>query len=103
MENFIRDEGSKYNEGIMLDEYQGVLSIVNAQEGKDGKVYPRWIFPQGKDRKPAEKADGSLISVPWKITLGEPHVALAKLKTLISMIEADLGLPGDDPEGDLPF
>jgi len=97
VENFIRDESSEYNEGIMLDEYQGVLSLVAAQEGKDGKIYKRWTHPSTKDRTPSEKA------IPWKITLGEPRVALDKLKTLVAMIEAELGLPPSDEESDLPF
>jgi len=101
MSNFIRDENSKYNEGILLDDYNGVLSLVAAQEAEDGTIYKRWIHPSTKDRKPSEKA------IPWKITLGEPRVALEKLKLLVAMIESDLGYPqsdGDYDEGqDLPF
>ena len=100
-QNFIRDENSKYNEGILLDDYNGVLSIVAAQEAEDGTIYKRWVHPSMKDKKPSEKA------IPCKITLGEPRVALEKLKLLVAMVESDLGYPpsgGNDGEDqDLPF
>ena len=61
---FIELPDSKYNEGIEIEEYNGVWSMVLAQRADDGKTYKRWCFPQVKDKKPSGKA------IPWKITLG---------------------------------
>jgi hypothetical protein len=69
MDSFKQYPGeNKYEEGLMLDEYQGVYSLVSAQQGKDGKIYKKWGYYQtgrGEDRRASDK------SVPWKIKLGD--------------------------------
>lgn len=70
-----------YNEGILLDVYNNEFGLAIANEGKDGKLYLKWVFPQGKDRNPIEKA------IPLKITLGVKQQAIQRLEQLIMMIE----------------
>ena len=82
---------SEYHEGVMLDEYNGNWSLVSANKGKDGKVYLRWGFPQGLDRKPREKG------VPWKVNLGTQEQALKTLKYFGAL------LGGEPDSGEIPF
>lgn len=63
MEFFI-ETNERYHTGITIDEYNGVISLCAANRDKDGKVWKRWAFPQGKDRQPLDKA------VPVSIRLG---------------------------------
>ena len=87
-DNFIRDESSDYGDGIMLNFYNGTVSLCRAKENKDGKVYMEWVFPQDKDRNPRKK------SIPCGVMLGKPRQAIDKLKTLIEMISEETGQPG---------
>ena len=73
---FIEIPFSEHNEGVVLNEYNGTFSLIQAQKGKDGKHYMRWCFPQGKDRQPMEKA------IPQKINLGDRNAATEVLKKL---------------------
>jgi len=79
-QNFLKTSDT-YNEGILVDIYKNEYSLCVAEEGKDGNIYKRWIFPQVKDRQPGEK------SIPWKITLGVKQQAIQRLEQLIMMIE----------------
>lgn len=91
MTDFIKYENTEYGEGIMLEEYNGTLSLVAAQEGKDGKVYMRWCYPQ-KDKKPIAK------SIPWKIKLGNRDEALNIIGQLLDILNTE---KVDD--GEIPF
>jgi hypothetical protein len=82
---------SEYGDGVMLDEYQGTYSLVNAKKGKTGEVYLQWCFPQGPDRKPREK------SIPWKVKLGNQEQALKTLRYFVALL-------GGEPDGEeIPF
>ena len=96
---------SKYGDCILLDEYNGQISIVSAREGKDGKVHPQWAYPQDKDRKPREKA------IPLKVTLGDRDTAIRHLRYMLDCLEAGGGedeppvsAPAPGPvDDDIPF
>lgn len=90
-EKFIKTN-LKYNSGIAVDEYKGEFSLASAIEGKDGKLYLRWVYPQGKDRKPSEK------TIPHKITLGNKQQAIQYLEQCIYFIET-----WDKGDDDQPF
>jgi len=81
MKNKFIKTNETYNEGILVDIYKNEYSLCLAEEGKDGKIYKKWMFPQVKDRQPGEK------SIPWKITLGVRQQAIQRLEQLIMMIE----------------
>ena len=70
-----------YNEGICIDVYKNEYGLCLANEGKDGQIYLRWVFPQTKSREPGEKA------IPHRITLGVKQQAIQRLEQLIMMIE----------------
>jgi len=57
------------NEYLIIEEYNGIKSLVLANEGKDGRMWKKWGHAQLKDKKVAEKA------IPWKISLGQPDDA----------------------------
>ena len=77
---FIKDESSQYGEGVLVDEYQGVYSLVAAQESKDGKIYTKWCHPQGAKNTIISKA------IPWKIKLGTKQDAVSTLKAILAEI-----------------
>jgi hypothetical protein len=79
-QNFLKTSDT-YNEGILLDIYQNEYGLCVAEEGSDGNIYKKWIFPQTKGREPGPKA------IPWKITLGVRQQAIQRLEQLIMMIE----------------
>ena len=60
----------KYNEGILIDEYNGNISLVLAQASKDGKIYKRWAFPQVYDKEEMQNK-ASAKALPIKLPLGE--------------------------------
>ena len=97
---FYANEGSKYGEGIVLDEYNGVFSLVSARK-KDENVYLEWCYPQARDgsRKPIEK------SLPWKIPLGDRGQALKILRAvMVDLGASDPGDPAPDgSNGSIPF
>ena len=74
--------GNDYHDVILLDEYNGIISIVSGREGKDGKNYPQWVFPQDQNRKPREKA------IPLKVSLGDRDNAIKHLRYLLDCLEA---------------
>lgn len=88
----ITDE--KYRKGIALDEYQQEFSIVAMEEGKTGGNYMKWGYPQkpGKDRGPTEK------SMPWKISLGNRHQAVARLQGMVDLLKQGLKQNRPEPE-----
>jgi len=95
--------GSQYGECIVIDEYNGQISLVLGNVGKDGKIFKKWCFPEYK-KEPREK------SVPWKIPLGDKTTAEKTLSWLLANISADRinsqkgGIPkADIPDDDCPF
>jgi hypothetical protein len=85
---------------ILLDFYNDAYSLIAAQEGKDGNVYKRWVYPQGKNRQASEK------SIPLKITLGNRTEALEMLKAIINALMGNhqgtgINIP-DEPQRSVP-
>ena len=91
--NFVALKDSKYGEGIVVDVYNGTISIVNARQD-DGSVYMQWCYPQrgGKgDNHPLETA------VPWKLTLGDSADAAVKMLGRLAKIIEDLSDGEENP------
>ena len=83
MADFFARKDSKYGEGVLLDEYNGSWSIVSAREGKDGKVYMEWMYPQ----KRGEGAKGPMEkSLPWKISFGSKEEMVATLRNILNKL-----------------
>ena len=97
---FYANEGSQYGEGIIMDEYNGSISLVSARK-KEDKVYMEWCYPQARDgsRKPIEK------SLPWKITLGDREAAIKAMRFFLAELGAtEPGDPATDgSDKDIPF
>ena len=36
--------------GILMEEYKGTYSLIQATEGEGDKVWPRWCYPQLKGK-----------------------------------------------------
>ena len=75
----------QWKNGVALEEYGGKISIVRANEGKDGQVYVKWGYPQ-KNKAPIEKA------IPWKVELGDRDEAVSILNRFLIELDA-----GNDP------
>ena len=69
-----------WNQGVSMQEYNGVLSLVAGGKSAEGGVYMKWCFPQKKDKSPTEKA------IPMKVTLGNDREAVAMLKYFLSQL-----------------
>lgn len=87
----------QYNDGVMLNWYKGEVSLVAAQEGKDGKQYIQFAFP--KDNRTKEPKD---IAVPMGVRLGRPDQAAGILRQLLAALE---GAPRQQApvDDDIPF
>jgi len=105
-DKFIKIQGDKYGAGVTLQEYNGTYSLVASKEGKDGKVWLDWAFPQTKDRTPGEKA------WPVKVKLGNSaSESMEMLQLLLAAFKApdkskqysEQPAAPDDPNPDLPF
>ena len=79
-ETFIETD-MQYHSGHCLDQYNDEISICAAQQGKDGKVYLKWIYPQTKDKKPSEK------TLPWKVNFGSVSQAIEALESYLNVLK----------------
>ena len=81
-EIFLEDEESDWNEGIMLQEYNGVFSMITAQRPRnsEGTVYKKWCFPVGKNKKPIEKM------FPMGVRLGSRRQAVNALRYFLTQL-----------------
>jgi len=90
-----------YNEGFILNEYNGGYSLAFANMGKDGRIYLKWHFPQRiGSREPIDK------SLPWEVKLGDRYEAIEALRHVIKELQGDEQAPagGEVPEEDkVPF
>jgi hypothetical protein len=79
---------SKYREVAILDEYNGVYSIIVGKAG-DKRNFWKMVYPQTKDNQPGSKP------IPMKVTLGDQHAAPAMLRKLADALEGK-----SDPQPD---
>ena len=90
-ENFTKTD-EKWGRGFKLEEYNGVFSLTSCQKGKDDGIYPEWVFPQDKDRKPRMKDNGQYMVIPVKVVIGKSaEDAIAALQEMINILK---GSPG---------
>jgi hypothetical protein len=80
MKEFIVTDDT-YKSGVLLDEYKGTFSLLNARENQAGEPMPRWCKPEiGKD-KYADK------NVPFGVRIGDRAKAIAVLQTFLRALE----------------
>ena len=89
------ETNSDYNRGCALSEYNGMISITGANEGKDGKKYMEWVYPQVKKDTPGEKV------IPNQVRLGDIDQAKMILKRYLSLLDG--GDAGENKNDDIPF
>lgn len=90
---FIENPDSEYGNGILLDEKNGVYSLIAARKGKDGQVYMDWGYPQTKDGSKKPQKTG----IPWKLTFTGRAGTAAMLRYLTSLLK------DDKPQEGAPF
>lgn len=94
----------KYNRGILLDEYNGRYSLVQARQG-ESKVFVQWCKPKQGDDKYASK------DLPLGVRLGSKDEAVKILKNFIAAIQGGYENEGegsrptntDTDDLDIPF
>lgn len=104
MDNFLAYENDKYNQGIELEEYNGIYSLVLARQGEDGTIFKNWVFPSRYDKDTKEHKAVSK-SLPWKIKIGNSESeAIETLQYFIGLLGGQeySGPPVDDDDG-IPF
>lgn len=96
-ENYFQTN-KQYKRGFKIDEYRGEISLVACNEGSDGKIYSEWVTPQGRDCKPKQKQDGSYITLPLKIKIGDSvKSALDTLRQIASVLKSESSGSGYAP------
>ena len=96
-ENFFIQIG-KFNDGIMLNWYKGEVSLVSANEGKDGTQYIQFAFPRdNRTKEPKE------VAVPMGIRLGKKDQAIGILKQLLMALEGNNTKQQPPVDDDIPF
>jgi len=81
MEIFYKIPGSKYFEGVFLEEFRGNIQLAAGKAGKEGTNYKKWAFVQGADRKPGDKA------IPVSVNLGARHSAIDILEKVLAELK----------------
>lgn len=90
-------KGRRY--GFALKDYEGKKSLAAVEEGKDGKLYPRWCYPQigiKDDRKPSDKC------IPMQMSLGDDIGQAADMLRVIANV-LDGGIEPGDIKDEVPF
>ena len=77
-----RIRSSRYGDMVVLNEYNGTWSVAAGREGKDGKTYMDWAFPQDKDRQAKKTA------IPVKANLGELEGAIEIAEGIVDALKA---------------
>ncbi len=97
-EVFYEKKNSKYGEGVMLEKYNGVFSLVAANKSKkaEGTVYKKWGYPQ-KDKKPLTNEQGEFVIIPWKVELGNSREAIKALKYFLDQLTNYIEKQEDPP------
>ncbi|MGD9157173.1 MAG: hypothetical protein PVG39_02080 [Desulfobacteraceae bacterium] len=84
-------QGKKY--GFAMEEYEGKFSIISCEQNEDGKIWPRWCYPQIGRGKASEKV------VPMKIGLGDHNMtetASACLRLIADILDGEVPQSKDD-------
>ncbi|MGM0377050.1 MAG: hypothetical protein ACQEQ0_09755 [Bacteroidota bacterium] len=82
---------NQYGDAVVLEEYNGIYSLVAGTTNDEGKTFKKWAFPQTKNREPGKKA------IPVKVQLGDQHSAAEILRGMADEID---GGGGDMSEPD---
>jgi hypothetical protein len=86
----------QFKSGFILEEYNGVYSLVNAYRKRDGETEMKWAYIEKREKNEAtDKWEGKPgKKIPWKIELGTRDEAIANLRRVL----AELGAEPDGPE-----
>ena len=90
----------QYRSGFVLEEYNGVYSLVNAYRKKDGETEMKWAYIEKREKNEAtDKWEGKPgKKIPWKIELGTRDEAIANLWRVLAELWAEPDGPERLPE-----
>ncbi len=98
-----RIDSSQYGDGVKLQDYKGVFSVIATNYNSEGEIFMKWTFPQ-INRKPTEKA------IPFKVSLGTKKEAIEILESFVVGLkrlgtekEQNIEDTPDGCGGDVPF
>ena len=91
----------QFKSGFILEEYNGVYSLVNAYRKKDGETEMKWAYIEKREKNEAtDKWEGKPgKKLPWKIELGTRDQAIKHLRDVLEQLGAELPGPERLPEG----
>jgi len=81
----------RYNQGVLLDEYNGVYSLVSAKQG-DSKVFTQWCKPRVGEEKYAQTA------IPMGVRLGDRAQAITVLEKFAQGLKRGMAQTEPDRE-----
>jgi hypothetical protein len=95
-------ESSKYGEMVVVQKYGDDYKLLAGKASKraDGTPWLKWVYPQGIDKKPIEKA------IPLQINLGSINDARSILTRILNALPAGAQAAQTKPKGDdgsIPF
>jgi hypothetical protein len=89
------ETNSDCKRGCGLSNYNGIISIADCNEGKDGKKYMAWVYPQVKKDTPGKNV------IPNQVRLGDIDQAKTILNRYLSFLNGDHA--GENKDDDIPF
>ncbi|HZV47856.1 MAG TPA: hypothetical protein VFG06_11005 [Thermodesulfovibrionales bacterium] len=94
----------QYNSGFMIEEYNGVYSLVNAYMSKDGEEKMKWAYIEKsvKDEDTGRWEGSPGKKIPWKIELGPRDQAIDNLKKALRELVGSPDGPEQLPDTDGP-
>ena len=97
-EKFFLDSKSKFNDGIMLQEYNGSWFLVSARkpENGNGTVYKQYGFKQDKDKQWLTRDDGTPRPFPWSVKIGADKDQAINFMTLLLRVLKEHQEPYND-------
>ena len=94
----------EFKSGFILEEYNGVYSLVNAYKPVDGDPKMKWGYIEKREKGPDDKWEGKPgKKLPWKIELGMREEAIERLTSVLKELEAEYEGPQPMDDGSVPF
>lgn len=96
------ETNAQYNDGILLDEYNGMYALLSGRKDQEGTVRARWCKPSiGRDQYAAK-------DIPMGVRLGNIDEAIARMEAFtaeLKRIKSGAGTSGGPgpTEDDIPF
>lgn len=76
------ETNEQYHNGVMVNEHNGNISLIEGTQGHSGRTFIRWAKPQIGPNQYADK------NIPQGIRLGSADVAVKNLTALLKLVKS---------------